>query len=459
MKSVYVVSLGCPKNLVDTEMMLGLLDRAGYTSCAEAEDADLLLVNTCGFVQSAVEEGVEVILSLAEIREKYPEKKLAVVGCMVQRYGKDLAVELPEVDLFIGTEGTQDIVGKLQALKQPEPQRVHLAPPAFLLDSTVPRRLSTPSHRAYLKITEGCSNRCSYCLIPSLRGPLRSRPLADLVAEVEMLGSNKVRELTLVAQDLTAYGHDLGPGSPKLVELLRALLGAGSIPWLRLLYLHPVRVTQELLDFIAASPRIVPYLDIPLQHVSEKILRAMNRPYGARQIRDLLSRIRATLPDAAIRTTFMVGFPGESEEDFAQLAAFMQEEQLDHVGIFGYSNEEGCAAHALPGQCDEEEKFRRRDHLMALQKEISLEKNQAVLGRVEHVLVEGRSKETDLLLEGRTRFQAPDVDGCVYITSGICNPGDIVEVRITEAHAYDLVGELVQPGQGEEGPGCCGTGC
>jgi len=450
MKKVHVVSLGCPKNLVDTEMMLGLLDRAGYVSCAEAEEADLLLVNTCGFIQSAVEEGIEVILSLAEIREKYPEKRLAVVGCMVQRYGKDLAAELPEVDLFIGTEGTQAIVGKLHALGQTEQQRLHLAPPAFLLDSTWPRRLSTPSHRAYLKVTEGCSNRCAYCLIPSLRGPLRSRPLDDLVAEVKMLSQNNVRELTFVAQDLTAYGHDLGPGAPKLVALLQALLAASAIPWFRLLYLHPARVGRELLAFMAAHPRIVPYLDIPLQHVSDRILRAMNRPYGNKQIRDLLADIRAILPGAALRTTFMVGFPGESEDDFAQLAAFMQEQRLDHVGVFGYSNEEGCLAHTMSGQCGEEEKTRRRDRLMALQKEISLEKNRAMLGRVEKVLVEGKSRETDLLLEGRTRFQAPDIDGCVYITSGTCNPGDIVDVLITEAHPYDLVGEPVGGGQAEK---------
>lgn len=449
MKKVHVVSLGCPKNLVDTEMMLGQLERAGYASCVDAEEADLLLVNTCGFIQSAVEEGIEVILSLAEVRQRHPEKRLAVVGCMVQRYGKDLVAELPEVDLFIGTEGSQNITEQLRALAPAGEQRLYLAEPVFLMDSTWPRRLSTPPHRAYLKVTEGCANRCSYCLIPSLRGPLRSRTLADLVAEVEMLSSNNVRELTFVAQDLTAYGHDLGAGAPKLVELLQALLAASSIPWFRLLYLHPARVTPELLAFMAATPRIVPYLDIPLQHVSDRILRAMNRPYGRRQISELLGRIRSVLPAAALRTTLMVGFPGESEDDFAQLVAFMQEERLDHVGVFGYSNEEGCAAYAMADQCGEEVKRERRDRLMALQKEISLEKNRAMVGRVEKVLVEGVSRETDLLLEGRTRFQAPDVDGCVYITSGTCNPGDIVDVLITEAHPYDLVGEPVDAGDEE----------
>ncbi|MDG4475248.1 30S ribosomal protein S12 methylthiotransferase RimO [Thiovibrio frasassiensis] len=449
MRTFFTVSLGCPKNLVDTELMLGLLVEAGYVPCEEAEEADLLLVNTCGFIQSAVEEGIEEILTLAGVKERFPEKKLVVVGCMVQRYGADLASELPEVDLFIGTEGTQDIVRRLQELGQGGKARVHLAPPTFLLDSTWPRRLSSPAHRAYMKVTEGCSNRCAYCLIPSLRGDLRSRNLADLVQEVGMLGENGVRELTFVAQDLTAYGHDLGPGAPHLVELLSALLEASAIPWFRLLYLYPTRVNAKLLEFMAANPRIVPYLDIPLQHVSDSVLKGMNRPYGRKQIEALLARIRSILPQAAIRTTFMVGFPGEKEDDVRQLAEFMQTEKLAHVGIFGYSNEEGCAAYKLPGQCTEEEKSERRQRLMELQGEISLARNQAMVGRVEKVLVEGWSRETDLLLEGRTRFQAPEIDGCVYITEGICGPGDIVDVRITEAHPYDLVGEIVKPGQGE----------
>ena len=447
MRTVFTVSLGCPKNLVDTELMLGLLVEAGYVPCEEAVQADLLLVNTCGFIQSAVEEGIEEILTLAEVKGQYPEKRLAVVGCMVQRYGADLAKEFPEVDLFIGTEGTQEIVSRLQELTQTEKSRLHLAPLTFLQDSTWPRKLSSPAHRAYMKVTEGCSNRCSYCLIPSLRGDLRSRLLDDLVIEAGMLAENGVQELTLVAQDLTAYGLDLGPGAPRLVALLRALLASCDIPWFRLLYLYPTRVNAELLEFMATNPRIVPYLDIPLQHVSDSVLKGMNRPYGRRQIETLLEKIRSILPQAAIRTTFMVGFPGETEADVRQLAEFMQEQKLAHVGIFGYSNEEGCAAYTLAGQCSEEEKSERRQRLMELQSGISLAKNEAMVGRVEEVLVEGWSRETDLLLEGRTRFQAPEIDGCVYINAGVANPGDIVEVLITEAHPYDLVGEIVEYGQ------------
>jgi len=447
-KTVFIVSLGCPKNRVDSEVMLGLLSEAGYVSCDAAEQADLLLVNTCGFIQSAVEEGIQEILALVEIKEHHPEKKLVVVGCMVQRYGEELVRELPEVDLFVGTEGTQDIVEKLGALGRGDKKKIYLARPTFLLDSSWPRRLSAPAHRAYMKVTEGCSNRCAYCLIPSLRGPLRSRSLGDLVSEVEQLDRNGVREVNLVAQDLTAYGHDLGAGAPKLVPLLGKLLAASSVPWFRLLYLYPLRVSEELLAFVANNPRIVPYLDIPLQHVSDRVLKSMNRPYGVRYIEDLLEKIRSILPEVAIRTTFMVGFPGETEEDVDLLAEFMERQKLDHVGIFGYSNEEGCAAYKMSGQCSEEEKAERRTRLMALQEAVSYAKNQRLVGRREKVLVEGVSGETDLLLEGRTRFQAPEIDGCVYIAAGECSPGDIVDVQITEAHPYDLVGEIVDENQG-----------
>ncbi|HIJ79248.1 MAG: 30S ribosomal protein S12 methylthiotransferase RimO [Desulfobulbaceae bacterium] len=443
-QKVFIVSLGCPKNLVDSEMMLGVLAESGFLPCDSSEEADLLLVNTCGFIQSAVEEGIDEILALVDVKLAHPEKKLAVVGCMVQRYGADLAKEFPEVDLFVGTEGTQNIGERLQGLAGSSFNKVQLAAPTFLVDSTMPRRLSTPAHRAYMKVTEGCSNRCTYCMIPSLRGPLRSRSLDDLVAEARILAAAGIKELTLVAQDLTAYGHDLGPGSARLVDLLTAILAETEIPWLRLLYLYPVRVDERLLRFMAAQPRIVPYLDIPLQHVSSKVLKAMNRPYTREQVGGLMRLIRDHLPQAAIRTTFMVGFPGETEEDVDQIASFMEEYRLAHVGIFEYSNEEGCAAHAMADQCPDEVKAARRARLMELQASISLELNKQMVGQVQQVLVEGVSKETDLLLEGRTGFQAPDIDGCVYINSGECAPGEFVDVLITEAHPYDLVGELVE---------------
>lgn len=441
-KKVYLVSLGCPKNLVDSELMLGLLEKAGYRSCEDPQDADLMLVNTCGFIQPAVEEGIEVVLDLVQQRQKSPEKILVVTGCMVQRYGPDLQAELPEVDLFIGTDGFQSIVSRLDALAKGRQEPLIITAPRYLMDSSVPRLVSTPSHRAYIKVTEGCSNRCSYCMIPKLRGPLRSRTLADLVQEAQRLEQQGVRELTLVAQDLTAYGADLAAGTPRLEALLEEFLRCTAIPWIRLLYLYPNRLTDRLLGLMADNPRIVPYLDIPLQHVSSRILSAMRRPYGKESAEVLLGRIRAALPEAAIRSTFIVGFPGEREEDVRELEDFLRCQRLDHVGVFEYSNEEGCAAFDLPDHCAAEEKAERRQRLMEIQAEISLSKNRQRVGGLEPVIVEGVSRESDLLLEGRTRFQAPEIDGCVYIAAGSCNIGDIVPVRITEAHPYDLVGEI-----------------
>lgn len=422
--------------------MLGLLEEAGYQTCETPYEADLLLVNTCGFIQSAVEEGIDEILELIRIKQERPDKVLAVTGCMVQRYGEHLQKELPEVDLFIGTESFHDIGAYLKKFESERRQKMHLGKQPFLMDSVLPRKIATPPHRAYLKVTEGCANRCAYCLIPSIRGNLRSRPLDDILQEAARLGGSGVKELTLVAQDLTAYGVDLGK-KPRLTDLLEGLLKCCDVPWLRLLYLYPLRVDEELLDFIAANPRILPYLDIPLQHVNSRILKAMNRPYTTEKVESLIGLVRSKLPHAAVRTTFMVGFPGETEADVAQLEEFLRKHRLDNVGIFAYSNEEGCAAARSPGQLSEEVKTTRRQNLMEVQAEISLEKNKGKIGTIEQVLVEGKSKETDLLLEGRTRFQAPEIDGCVYINSGVCNPGEIVDVRITEAHPYDLVGEVV----------------
>lgn len=443
-KKLYILSLGCPKNLVDSEVMLGLLGREGYSVCQTPEEADLLLVNTCGFIQSAVEEGIDEIISLAKTKEEHPEKQLVVTGCMVQRYGADLRKELPEVDLFIGTDGFQDIAEELKRLhpdQQLSPLKLHT--PSYIMDSCTPRRQSTPPHRAYLKITEGCANRCSYCLIPSLRGKLRSRPPADLIQEVKGLEKAGVKELTLIAQDLTSYGRDLGRDASRLNGLLEEILNNCDIPWIRLLYLHPARLKKDLLTLMANNPRIAPYLDIPLQHVNSRILQLMNRPYGKSDIERLLERIRNDLPGAAIRTTFMVGFPGETENDFAELEEFLKSHLFEHVGVFTYSNEEGCAAATLPAHCDKEGMESRRQRLMEIQAKISLKKNRERIGKKEEVLVEGISRESDLLLEGRTRYQAPDIDGSVYITSGVCNPGDIVTVHFTEAHPYDLIGEIV----------------
>ncbi|MHB1350209.1 MAG: 30S ribosomal protein S12 methylthiotransferase RimO [Desulfobulbus sp.] len=446
MKRLHLVSLGCPKNLVDSEVMLGCLEDEGFAVVEDPAAADVLLVNTCGFILPAVEEAIDEILRLSEYKRDDPTKLLVVTGCLVQRYGRDLQNELPEVDLFTGTDGFQDIVSLIRRAAKEKQVHLELRPAKYLMDSGVARRLSTPPFRSYLKITEGCDNRCSYCMIPGIRGRLRSRTVADLAAEARRLEGFGVRELTLIGQDLTAYGADLPDGS-SLVSLLEELLRETSIPWLRLLYLYPAGISDELLRLMAGQERIVPYLDIPLQHVSDQVLERMNRRYGRRELDDLLARIRKFLPDCAIRTTLMVGFPGETEENVEEMIEFLAQWRLDHVGLFSYADEEGSPAFLLPDKITEEEKQARYERVMECQAAISAARQQRFVGRVEPVLIEGVSDESDLLLEGRTRYQAPDIDGCVYITAGRADQGDIAPVLITEAHTYDLVGELRAEGE------------
>ncbi len=453
MKTLHMVSLGCPKNLVDSEVMLGVLTGYGMRVVQEPAEADVLLVNTCGFIRSAVEESIDEILGLAAFKKKGGDKLLVVTGCLVQRYGKRLREELPEVDLFVGTD-EYDRIDKLleRVLHGNRPLVTVGSRPTGIMDSRVARRAATPPHRSYLKVTEGCDNRCTYCLIPRLRGPLRSRSIDDLVVEAVRLEAAGVKELTLIAQDLTAYGDDSG-GGERLPLLLEALHQRTAIPWLRLLYLYPDKITRELLSVIAASPRILPYFDIPIQHVSSRVLRRMNRRYDRSTLERLLQTIRELLPEAALRTTLMVGFPGETEEDFNELVDFLRIHKLDHVGVFRYEDEEECAAHGLDGKCSEELKEERFDQLMRVQAEISAGQQQRYVGTTLEVLVEGVSRESDLLLEGRTRFQAADIDGCVYISRGTASPGDLVEVRITAAHPYDLVGEITTQEEEEAGGG------
>jgi len=441
MKKLHLVSLGCAKNLVDSEMMLGILELGGYEVMEDPAEAELLLVNTCGFIRPAVEEAVDEILRLAEYKEADPAKKLVVTGCLVQRYGSELQQELPEVDLFVGIDDEERIIDLIAGLNE-ESEIVLQRPSRFILSSTMPRRLSTPPFRSYLKITEGCDNRCTYCMIPSIRGDLRSRPIVDLVTEARALGEAGVRELTLIAQDLTGYGSDLGPDT-NLVTLLKALLAETDIPWLRLLYLYPVSTSTELLQLMADHPRILPYLDIPFQHTSDTVLKKMGRHYGRQELEELIRKIRSYLPDCALRTTMLIGFPGETEQDVAELLDCLQRWQLDHVGVFPFEAEDGSVAAGFADKIDEEEKQQRFQRVMELQAGISKSRLQQYVGREEVVLVEGLSRESDLLLEGRTRYQAPDIDGCVYINEGTANPGDIVKVRITEAHIYDLVGGII----------------
>ncbi|WP_417911064.1 30S ribosomal protein S12 methylthiotransferase RimO [Candidatus Electronema sp. PJ] len=441
MKTLRLISLGCAKNLVDSEMMLGSLELCGWQAIEDPGEADLLLVNTCGFIRPAVEEAVDEILRLAEYKHADPAKKLVVTGCLVQRYGAELQKELPEVDLFIGIDDQQRLPELISHLPGNSGELVLSQPSRSLISSAMPRRLSTPPFRSWLKITEGCNNRCTYCMIPSIRGDLRSRPAADLATEARALEQAGVKELSLIAQDLTAYGSDLDAAN--LASLLRLLLTETSIPWLRLLYLYPTSVSNELLELMAAQPRIVPYLDIPFQHVSDRVLQRMNRRYGQKDLDQLISRIRSLLPDCALRTTMMIGFPGETEQDVQVLLDCLERWQLDHVGVFPYEDEDGAPAADFMPKVPEEEKQARFERVMELQAKISSEQLQRHVGRKEEVLVEGLSNETDLLLEGRTRFQAPEIDGCVYINEGTASPGDIVKVRIAEAHTYDLVGGIM----------------
>lgn len=457
-KKMHLTSLGCPKNLVDSEIMLGLLELENYSTVEDPAEAELLLINTCGFIRPAVEEAVDKILELAEYTQDDPTKKLVVTGCMVQRYGKELQKELPEVDIFVGIDEEKNIASHLterteSTEKRPDTPLLFLHQPStYLADSHAPRRLATPFFRSYLKITEGCNNRCTYCMIPAIRGDLRSRSVQDLLVEAKSLEQKGVKELSLIAQDLTAYGDDFSGHLVKsgakdkkdnLVTLLRQLLAQTDIPWFRLLYLYPSSVSAELLELMAEQPRILPYLDIPFQHVSDPVLQRMGRRYGQQELEQLISMIRQILPNCALRTTMMVGFPGETEDDVHKLLDCLQRWQIDHLGVFPYEAEQGSVAADFAGQVDKERGEERFARVMGLQAEISTQQLKQYVGKKEPVLVEGVSQETDLLLEGRTRYQAPDIDGCVLINDGTARPGDILTVEITETHTYDLVGRII----------------
>ncbi|MBW1931765.1 MAG: 30S ribosomal protein S12 methylthiotransferase RimO [Deltaproteobacteria bacterium] len=425
---VFAISLGCPKNTIDTELALGSLSstNSGLKLTNNPQEADLLIVNTCGFIEEAVSESIDTILTVA--KEKTNRQVLVVMGCMVQRYGDDLKKELPEVDIFLGTGSPQSLARLI------EDQTIQ-----HQVQSPDPRILITPPWRAYVKISEGCSNRCTYCLIPMLRGKETSRPIAEIVSDVNSLATKGVKEITMVAQDLTAYRN----GENTLPDLLKALAGETGLPWLRLLYLHPGKVNIRLLETIAANTAICPYLDIPIQHACTNILRSMGRKYDSKALEDLMSRISNLLPHASVRTTVMVGFPGETEDDFQKLRSFVEKWEFDHLGCFVYSDEKECVANKLPGKVSSDLAVARKDEIMNIQARISRGKNSDMVGKVEQVLVEGVSSETELLLVGRTRYQAPEIDGIVYLNEGSADCGEIVSVKITDSHIYDLVGKII----------------
>lgn len=437
-KSLYMMTLGCPKNRVDSEVMLGTLQHRGYHLVQEPDDAEVIVVNTCAFLKAAEKESVDNILELAEYKKSGKCDTLVVTGCLVQRHGEVLSKELPEVDHFLGTSAYVQIGDLLAAEASP---RQLIPDPEYIHSAKVPKVNSMPGYTAYLKISEGCDNKCAFCIIPQLRGAQRSRPIADIVREAEQLADQGVMELNLVAQDLTAYGHDL-PGKPKLQDLLKALVKV-DVHWIRLHYAYPRVFPDELIEVIASEPKIAKYLDMPLQHASDKLLRSMKRGRESTWLRQLVTKIRDRVPGLSFRTSMIVGLPGETEEDFEILKAFVKDMRFERLGVFQYSDEEGTAAYEMENKVPKRTIERRWREIMAIQKRISREQNKKLVGTRLEVLVEGRSPETDLLLVGRHQGQAPDIDGQVYINDGMAYPGELVTVEVTEAHDYDVVGKVV----------------
>jgi ribosomal protein S12 methylthiotransferase len=433
-----MVSLGCPKNLVDSEVMLGRLQERGYELVADARQADVIVVNTCAFIDRAKQESVDTILEMAREKERGRARRLVVTGCLSQRHDEELRREIPEIDATLGTGQVDDIVRAVEG----EHAVDTAAAPTWVYDHTSPRLLSTPPWLAYVKISEGCDYTCSFCIIPTLRGKHRSRNVEDIVAEARGLASRGVREIVLVAQDSTRYGLDHGLRDG-LAYLLKRLGRVDGIRWIRVMYAYPATLTDPVLEAMASEEKVVKYVDIPLQHASDRLLRRMKRPTGRGNLLGMVERIRARVPGVAIRTSFIVGFPGETEEDFRELLAFVEAAQFDNVGVFTYSDEEGTSAFGLPGRVPQGTKERRKRRLLALQRRLATRRNRRRVGERLEVLVEGPHPESDLLLRGRTAGQAPEVDGMVIIADGTAEPGSFVTCEVTEAHPYDLVARIV----------------
>lgn len=447
---ICLTSLGCPKNLVDSEVMLGILKQNNFELVANEEDADILIVNTCGFIGDAKEESINAILRLAQYKETGKCRLLIVAGCLTQRYKDELAKELTEVDFFIGTGEYPKIA---EIIKNGSNQKVIAGIPKYVHDYDTPRILATPRYSAYVKIAEGCSNYCSYCTIPSIRGEFRSRPLDSVIKEIENLAAQGVKEINLIAQDSTSYGMDRDD-SAGLETLLKKAVEVSGIEWVRLLYLYPGKITKNLIHLIRDEKKICKYIDMPIQHINNRILRAMNRNHthvpeglnrGKTQIQEIIKMIRQEIPDSALRTSLIVGFPGETEEEFDELLNFVKDTRFDRLGVFTYSKEEGTPAFKMTGQVAENVKKIRLRKIMKAQAKISGEKNRILLGTTQKVLVEGVSEETEFLLKGRSMQQAPDnIDGITYINKGSASPGDIVPVLITDAGEYDIIGEIAE---------------
>lgn len=441
------VSLGCPKNQLDTEVMLHEVMEAGYEITPEDIDADVIIVNTCAFIESAKKEAIDNILDVAWLKKNRHLKAIIVTGCLAERYGKEIFTELPEVDAVLGVGSIHHIVDAIRAVtakvkKGEERPKYYAHDDRDSVALGGDRVLTTPDYSAYLKIAEGCDNRCSYCAIPYIRGRFRSRPMEDLVAEAKQMEALGVKELTIIAQDITRYGKDLY-GDYKLAELLRRITDETSIPWIRLLYCYPDKITDELIAEIRDNPRVLKYIDLPLQHISDPVLKRMNRHGDSAMIREVLAKLRREIPDIIIRTTFIVGFPGETDADFETLCKFAKEEKFDHAGVFTYSREEGTPAYDFPDQIDEQVKQDRLDLFMRQQMEINEELNREKLGKVITVLCEGYDTVASVHY-GRSAADSPEIDGKVYFKSPMrVAPGTFVNVRVNDVVDYDLYGDRV----------------
>src|SRR5438067_4137251 len=449
MNKVGFISLGCPKNLVDSEVMMGQLKQSGYQITANAEEADTVVVNTCGFIDAAKQESIDAILEAARLKTSGKATRLIVAGCLVERYRDQLRAEMPEVDAFIGTSQINDILNVCDP--KTNTRSLPVLPlgnqsATYLYDESTPRVLATPAHYAYVKIAEGCDRPCAFCFIPQMRGHFRSRRFGSVVAEARRLVERGVKEIILVAQDSSRYGEDLGERDA-LAALMRELCRLEGVEWVRVMYTYPTHISDAFLDALAEEPKAVKYLDMPLQHASQNVLRLMKRGGNRESLERLIERVRRRVPGIAVRTTFITGFPGETEEDFEELLSFVRNVEFDRVGVFTYSDEEGTPAYELPDKVDPKIAKQRRDRLMKEQSRIAKRKHHAMIGETVQVMFEGESSESDLLWQGRMETQAPDIDGCVLINDvaeGVVPaPGEMVNVLITEALDYDMLGRIV----------------
>lgn len=447
-KKVHFVSLGCPKNLVDSEIMAGTLMNEGYEVVGDENEAETVIVNTCGFIEDSKTESIQKILEMAELKKTGNLKKLVVAGCLTQRYKDDLVDGLPEADLFVGSGEFQNIASILNKSNSGDETKKYFNLPTYLQQESTPRVNSQPGHRAYIKISEGCMKRCAFCAIPLIRGNLQSRTIPSIVSEARQLADKGVKELIIISHDFTDYGWDLRRKNPEAketpVELLRALTLVDGIEWIRVLYLYPDGITPEMIQLIKNNKKLVRYFDMPLQHINDSVLKSMNRKMTRDEIETVLMNIRENIPDAVIRTQFIVGFPGETQENFEELLKFVADHKFDRVGCFQYSPEENTPGGKMDHKVDEETKQARHDALMEVQQNISREKHRAFIGKTLDVLVEGESEETELLLQGRMSQQAPEIDGVVLINDGTAAIGEMVKVLITDSMEYDLIGEIVR---------------